>query len=201
MAFESISEFNASPVAQSLIAHGQTDEPVFSFKLARSGSELFLGGVNRDLYTGGFSYTPVTQQGFWQVKVDGIVGNGQTILSDIDAIIDTGTTLVTLPPSVAAKFYAALGGTDASSTAGPGFYTFHCDSFPSISLTFGGTSFPMRAETLNLGPVSEGSSDCISSIVGKDTGPSLAIIGTNFLQNVYTKFDIGNGQIGFAHLA
>ncbi|KAG9063358.1 hypothetical protein KI688_004240 [Linnemannia hyalina] len=201
LAFESISTFGASPVMQSLISQGQLDEPVFSFKLAASGSELFMGGANSALYTGDFTYTSLTQQGFWEVMVEKIEGKGQTIFSNIDAIIDTGTTLTVLPLNEAAQFYKVLGGTDASSTLGPGFYTFPCDSFPSVSFTFGGRSFPMSKATLDLGAVSQGSSDCVSSIIGRDTGVSYAIIGTSFLQNVYTSFDIGHSRIGFAQLA
>lgn len=201
MAFQSISSSNASTFFQSLVSQGQIDEPVFSLKLSSSGSELYLGGANSALYTGDFTYTPVTQQGYWEVNLNGIEGNGQTILSNIDAIIDTGTSLVIGNPSQIAAFYTALGGTDASSTVGPGFYTFPCDSFPSVSMTFGGTSFPISAETLNLGPVSQGSSDCVAGFVGQDTGASFWTIGSVFLQNVYSTFDIGNLQVGFAQLA
>lgn len=132
--------------------------------------------------------------------MDAVEGNGQTILSNIGAIIDTGTSLVTGDPSQVADFYSALGGTDASSTAGPGYYTFPCNSFPDVSFTFGGTSFSISAETLNLGQASAGSSDCVSGIVGQDTGSSSWLIGDVFLQNVYTKFDVGNSRVGFALL-
>lgn len=62
MGFQSLSTYNASPVFQSIVSQGQADAPVFSFKLATNGSELYLGGANSALYTGGFTYTPVTQQ-------------------------------------------------------------------------------------------------------------------------------------------
>lgn len=62
LAFQSISAYNATPVFESLVSQGQTDEPVFSFKLTASGSELYLGGVNTALYTGDFTYTPVTHE-------------------------------------------------------------------------------------------------------------------------------------------
>ncbi|KAH0838858.1 acid protease [Lanmaoa asiatica] len=201
MAYPSLSAYPASPVFQTLVSHGQTDAGVFSFKLAASGSELYLGGANSELYTGDFSYAPVTNQGYWEVNIDSIEGNGQTILSNVDSIIDTGTTLIVGVPSEVKTFYDALGGTDASSTAGPGFYTFPCNSFPDVSFTFGGTSFPISADTLNLGPVSSGSSDCVSGIMAQDTGSSFWIVGDVFLQNVYTTFDFDNNQVGFAQLA
>jgi cathepsin D len=46
MAFESISIYQASPVFQTLISEGILASPVFGFKLASSGSELSLGGVD-----------------------------------------------------------------------------------------------------------------------------------------------------------
>jgi cathepsin D len=62
MAFANISAFGAIPVVQTLIAEGQVSDPVFAFKLASSGSELRIGGVNTALYTGSFTYTPITLQ-------------------------------------------------------------------------------------------------------------------------------------------
>lgn len=73
-------------------------------------------------------------QGFWQVNIDGIDGNGETILSNVNSIIDTGSSLIIGTPSEVATFYSALGGKDASSTAGQGYYTCMSvvASFPSL---------------------------------------------------------------------
>jgi cathepsin D len=49
MAFPSISALEANPVVHTMIAQGQLDASVFSFKLAASGSELFMGGSNKGL--------------------------------------------------------------------------------------------------------------------------------------------------------
>lgn len=62
MAYQSISAFNSPPVFQTMLAQKQTTTPVFSFKLAKTGSELRLGGVDMSLYTGSFTYVPVTTQ-------------------------------------------------------------------------------------------------------------------------------------------
>ncbi|KAH0838835.1 Asp-domain-containing protein [Lanmaoa asiatica] len=197
MAYQSLSTYPASPVLQTLVSQSQTNAPAFSFKLATSGSELYLGGANSTLYTGSFSYAPVTNKGFWEVNMDSIKSNGKTILSNVDSIIDTGTTLVIGVPSQVTTLYAALGGT----SIGQGYYSFPCNSFPSVSFTFGGTSFTISAATLNIGLVSSGSTDCVSGIVGQDTGFSSWIVGDVFLQNVYTTFDFGNNRVGFARLA
>ena len=60
MGFQSISAHNAPPVFQTLISEGVVTSPVFGFKLAASGSELFLGGTNSALYTGDFTWVSLT---------------------------------------------------------------------------------------------------------------------------------------------
>ncbi|KAF5370147.1 hypothetical protein D9758_001280 [Tetrapyrgos nigripes] len=199
MAFPAISEFGANPVFQTLIAQGQVDEPVFAFKLSTSGSELFLGGVNNDLFTGEFTQVPVTQEAFWQVDLDAVNANGNAALTDLGAIIDTGTTLIVGDTNSVAQFYAAVpGAQDASDTIGDGFFTFPCDSVPDVSFTFAGTDFSVSPDTFNLGLVSEGSSDCVGGIVSLPPdslpGDSLWVLGDVFMTNVYTSFDVGNSQ-------
>ncbi|KAF9222826.1 Asp-domain-containing protein [Gyrodon lividus] len=196
MAFQAISDYYQSPFFQSLVTEGQTDEPIFAFSFAAPGPELYIGGTNPDMYNGDFAWAPVTQQGYWQVKIDSVVGNGQNVLTNVAGIIDTGSDLVYGPTSDVAALYAAIGGTPFR--AGQGLYCFPCDAVPSVSFTFGGTSFPIPARNLNMGSFGD-RSKCVGAIV-----PSTArswVFGTRFLSSVYTAFDVSNGRIGFATLA
>ena len=59
MAFPQVSAFGGDPVFQTLVAQRKVTLPQFSFKLTSSDSELFLGGVNRNLFTGSFTQSPV----------------------------------------------------------------------------------------------------------------------------------------------
>jgi cathepsin D len=61
MGFRSISVYGAPPPVQNLISHRALTEPMFGFKLAPNGSELYLGGVNSKLYKGKFTWVPVTK--------------------------------------------------------------------------------------------------------------------------------------------
>ena len=61
MGFQSISRLNVSPVFQTLISE-HVVKPIFSFKLNASGSELRLGGVNYELFTGDFTWVPLTNE-------------------------------------------------------------------------------------------------------------------------------------------
>ena len=56
MAFKDLSVLQANPTYQTLINEGALSSPMFGIKLATSGSELFLGGVNSALYTGEFTW-------------------------------------------------------------------------------------------------------------------------------------------------
>ncbi|KAK3822546.1 MAG: aspartic peptidase domain-containing protein [Linnemannia gamsii] len=199
MAFPSLSGYPATPVMNTLKSQGAVSPGQFSFKLTGTDPELFIGGANRALYADPMTQNPVTKQGYWQVALDAIgVGSSRPVVG-IQAIIDTGSATIDLPPGEAAAFYAAIPKSkDASGTAGPGLFTFPCASEPRVSFTFGGVSFPMSPSTFNLGQVSEGSDDCVGSIVSGEL--DVAVIGTSFLQNVYTTFDFDGSWVGFARL-
>ncbi|KAF9235757.1 aspartic peptidase domain-containing protein [Melanogaster broomeanus] len=206
MAFQSISQFNAMPVFQTLLSQGVLDEPVFAFKLATTGPgpELYIGGTNPIQYMGDITYTAVTQQGHWQVNMDNIIVNGQTLLRNLNSIIGTGTTYVTGPRPGVDALYQAIGGSDASALVAPGFYTFPCQNEADISFTFGGASFGIPE--FNLGYIAGHEDACLGSIIAQDglandnAISAFWVIGGSFLNNVYSVFDVGGLRVGFANL-
>ncbi|KAF9219826.1 acid protease [Gyrodon lividus] len=200
MAFSAASTFYANSVLENLIITRETDEGVFALSLASSGAELYIGGTNPAMYTGEFAYTPVIVAGFWQVTMENVLANGETVLSNVGCIIDTSLELIRGLSYDVAILYEAVGGSDASDTVGDGYYTFPCDSVPSVTFTFSGTSFPIAADTLNLGPASSDSPDCIGGIIADDSIIESWVIGNAFLKDVYTVFDFDNRRVGFATL-
>ncbi|KAG6329332.1 hypothetical protein ID866_9757 [Astraeus odoratus] len=197
MAFESLSVYKSNPVVQTLIANNVISESVFAFKLSSSGSELRIGDIDSTLYTGSLTYTPVTNPGFWLIQVDAVNANGNPGLTQFSAIVDTGTSIILGDHTTVGQFYEGLGGTDL----GNGFYTLPCDSMASISITIGGTVFPLSSSTFNLGTYPAGSNQCVGAIAGTSSLGSTWILGDAFLQNVYTVFDVGNTKVGFAPLS
>ncbi|KDQ17045.1 hypothetical protein BOTBODRAFT_30433 [Botryobasidium botryosum FD-172 SS1] len=195
----------ARPFFNSLIANNVLASPVFSFYLSNAGAELALGGVNTGKYTGDINWNKVTKQGFWQVQMQGVGPAGNLfavggIGGGVQALIDSGTSFIVGEAEGVKALYAAIPGSkDASTTVAPGYYTFPCNNVPTISLTFNGISYPIDPKYLSLGPVANGSSDCIGAVVGKTQG--FWIIGDVFMRGVYTVFDFGNNQVGFAQLA
>jgi cathepsin D len=89
MGFQSISVYNAPPVFQNLVAEGQTGSPVFAMKLTANGSELSLGGLSSDLYTGDVTYVPISKQGYWQTTFDALNVGGNKVVSSTACIIDS----------------------------------------------------------------------------------------------------------------
>ncbi|KAH8986113.1 Asp-domain-containing protein [Lactarius akahatsu] len=214
MAYTSLSSYGASPVFQSLVSQGQVSTPVFSFYLAESGSELYIGGTNQDLYTGSFTYMPVTTQvgiytmialdsvltifqGFWEGLFDDISVNGRTVIGRENAIIDTGTTQVIGDTRSVQAIYDQIPG---SKYDGFRTWTIPCSFNTPISIGFSGKAFNISASTFNLGPISPGSRDCVGGFGGFD-GLGFWVIGDVFLRNVYTAFDLGQNRVGFASLA
>ncbi|KAI0050652.1 acid protease [Auriscalpium vulgare] len=202
MAFELLSDYNANPLFQSLIAAGKVADASFGFYFAASGSELFIGGVNDELYSGNFTTVNVTTAAYWQTTFDSFSVNGQAVVNRTAAIIDTGTTVLIGSSAGIKALYAQISGAKADSSLGSGFYSIPCSFDTPLSVTFGGTEFTIDPSTFNLGPVSDGSSTCVGGAVADDDiSSAFWILGDVLLQNVYTKFDVGNQQIGFATLA
>ncbi|KAH7914886.1 aspartic peptidase domain-containing protein [Hygrophoropsis aurantiaca] len=199
MAFGSLGQSTSSPLVQTLIAQKAIPEPLFAFKLAQSGSELRIGGVNSALYKGAFTYTNVTRAAFWQIDVGSVSANGTQILSNVSAVVDSGTTVITGDTASVSKLYAAVGGV----ALGGGTYAYPCDATPDFAFQIGGKSITIAPEVLNGGYYSDsidGEAMCLGQITGGDD-LGLWILGDVFMKNTYTVFDLANQRVGFADLA
>jgi len=197
MAFEQLSFYPARPLFETLVSEGKVTEPVFSIQITSGGDELYLGGMNRALYQGEIIYTPVTIVAYWHVNIKEILGDYEPILSDIPAVIDTGSMLIIGDEKEVAKLHETVGG---AKDIGDGFWSFPCDNFPAITFNFGSDKdFEIPEEILNVGPVRLDSPDCFSGIVGRSLDGTWAL-GSVFLKSVYTVFDLGNRRVGFAEL-
>ena len=103
---------------------------VFGFKLATSGSSLFLGGTDTSKYSGSIEYHTIdTSTGFWQATGAKWVSGSKTGTSSFDTIIDSGTTIMYGPPADVKKFYAAVSGSKLYDSEN-GYYSYPCNSPP-----------------------------------------------------------------------
>lgn len=204
-AFEKISALGAKSVFETISDSGVLPESVFSVKLSSTPgeSELCIGTTNTNLYVKDtLTYTAVTEEGYWQVNLEAVSRNGSTVASNNASIIDTGTTFIVTSDDAAEAYYKDIPGSSNSTQGEITYYTIPCDTIGSYTptFTFGGRGFNVSKETFNLGPASSGSSDCLGGIAGMSS-IDFWVIGGVFLQNVYTVFDKGHLQVGFAELA
>ncbi|KAJ7033552.1 acid protease [Mycena alexandri] len=190
--------FFANAAAQESVRVSQ-----FSFYLADNGSELYLGGTDPTKYTGKVEFHNVdAYEGYWQptgAKVK--VGSG-TILTKLETIIDSGSTIIYGDPAAIQQIYAAVPGAQPFEEA-KGYYTFPCDSPPVISFNWGGKDWEISADNVNLGLAAVDSPDCVAALAALDLGfgPDVFILGDAFMRNVYSVFDMGREAVGFAALA
>ena len=83
------------------------DANVFAFYLGNnSPGQLVIGGVDDTKYTGDFSYLPVVDmvkglRGYWEIAMDDFQISGSTVIATKRAIVDSGTSLLAIPASVA----------------------------------------------------------------------------------------------------
>ncbi|KAH9890110.1 acid protease [Cubamyces lactineus] len=195
-----LSELNSDPFFVTAVKQNKVSEGVFAFKLAQSGSELYIGGTNSRLYSGSIEYHPVTtDKGYWQIGGASAQLNGRTVASGLETIIDSGTTLMAAEESVVEQFYGNIRGSGYDSYYG--YYTFPCNSVPEVSFNWGGKTWEISADDFNLGETEEGT--CAGALVAADLQMpnNVWLLGDTFMKNVYTAFSVDDNAVGFASLA
>lgn len=107
LGYDTISVNKIVPPFYNMLDQGLIDEPVFSFYLGDTNndgddSEVCLGGINKDHYTGDLTKIPLRRKAYWEVDLDAItLGDETAELDNIGAILDTGTSLIALPSTLA----------------------------------------------------------------------------------------------------
>jgi saccharopepsin len=185
-----------------MIEQDLIDEKVFAFYLGDANtegdeSEAIFGGINKDHFTGDLTYIPLRRKAYWEVDFDAIAfGDASAKLDNTGVILDTGTSLIALPSTLAELLNKEMGAKKGYN----GQYTVECDkrdSLPDVTFTLGGHDF-------KIGPydyILEMQGSCISTFMGMDfpepVGP-LAILGDAFLRRWYSVYDLEKGAVALA---
>ncbi|RPD82588.1 acid protease [Lentinus tigrinus ALCF2SS1-7] len=201
LAFPAISSMHKTPFLLNAKNQGRVKSATFGIKLAKTKSELYLGGTNPSLYMGDIEYHSVTgKAGYWQTSGGNLVVSNSLIASSLTTIIDSGTTFIYGPPDQVDAMYKSV--PDAAPYASmPGFYSFPCISAPSnVAFNWGGKNWTISAANMNAGKISL--TQCVGAIAAKDLGlgKNTWLIGDSFMKNVYTAFSFDNNSVGFATL-
>lgn len=118
-------------------AKSSLSKPLFTVDLKKNAPGSYnFGFIDNSKYTGTITYVPVdSSRGYWGFTSKGYsVGSSGSFKSvRIDAIADTGTTLLYLPDAIVQDYYSAIPSASYSSVQGG--YVFPCTaSLPSFSL-------------------------------------------------------------------
>lgn len=107
LGYDTISVNRIVPPFYNMLDQGLLDEPVFAFYLSDTNdkgaeSEAVFGGVNKDHYTGKMTKIPLRRKAYWEVDLDAITfGDATAELDNTGVILDTGTSLIALPSTLA----------------------------------------------------------------------------------------------------
>lgn len=191
--------------------------PLFTANLKKGAPGSYnFGYIDTTEYTGAITYVPVkTTNGFWEFTGNGYaVGSGAFTTASIDAIADTGTTLLYLPQAAVTAYYAKVSG--AQYVSSQGGYTFPCSAtLPSITLGIGAYKAVVPGSYINYAPATSTSkfsahnlhkktkltdnpAACFGGIQA-NTGIGFSIYGDIFLKSQFVVFNgASTPQLGFA---
>ncbi|XP_017046723.1 lysosomal aspartic protease [Drosophila ficusphila] len=200
LGYQSISVDNVKTLVQNMCSEDVITTCVFAICMRGGGSSsrggaLIFGSTDTSAYTGShsYTYTPVTKQGYWQFKLQGIYVGGTKVGGPIQAIVDSGTSLITAPPRIYKKINQILGCTETSSgecwmecSKAVPYYEFEVAG---VKLRLPGHKMMMRVKT------KKGRTICLSAVTLLD-GP--VILGDSLIRHYCVIFDLAKNRIGFA---
>ncbi|NWV53638.1 CATD protein, partial [Daphoenositta chrysoptera] len=207
LAYPRISVDQVEPFFDNIMKQKLIPENIFSFYLNRDpsgdpGGELVLGGTDPKYYKGDFNWFNVTRRAYWQIHMDSVdVANGLSVCQGgCEAIVDTGTSLITGPTKDVKKIQAAIGAKPLIK----GEYVVPCDkvpTLPNITMVLGGKAYELTGEEYVLKVGAGSQVICMSGFSGLDIPPPggpLWILGDVFIGPYYSVFDRDNNRVGFA---
>lgn len=199
LAFPALSVNHVPTAFQNLVEQGLVQKGQFAFYLGDSRTdfgELTLGGVDPLRFTGNIVWEKLKSATYWEINLQNAqVGSVSYVDGGVNAIVDSGTSLLTAPSEVVAKIAKQVHAVEI--IQGEYFVKCNYDTLPNIDFTIGGNVYSL-APSDYLVPDGD---ICLLGIIGLDipapTGP-LWILGDIFMRKYYTVFDYDNKRVGFA---
>ncbi|XP_019505120.1 PREDICTED: cathepsin E [Hipposideros armiger] len=206
LGYPSLAVGGVTPVFDNMMAQNLVDVPMFSVYMSSdpeggTESELVFGGYDHSHFSGSLNWVPVTKQGYWQIALDTIqVGGAVMFCSEgCQAIVDTGTSLITGPPDEIKQLQKAIGAEPMD-----GEYVVECDYLnvmPDVTFTINGVPYTLQPTAYTLLDSVNGMEFCPSGFQGLDIQPPagpLWILGDVFIRQFYSVFDRGDNRVGLA---
>ena len=138
---------------------------------------------------------------FWEFTSSGYaVGSGSFVSGSIDAIADTGTSILLLPPEICIAYYEQVD--DAQYDYEQAGFVFPCSAtLPDITLGIGSYHATVPGSYINYAPVDASGQVCYGGIQPPPEGtPVDAVYGDIFLKSQFVVFDdaASGPQLGVA---
>jgi len=193
MAYQNISVDDIPTVFQLMLEQGVVKDASFSFYLSKNNSEkgsaMILGGTEKKYAASEWNYVNVTHETWWMVQLDNfLLGNQSFISSPMNAILDTGTSIIVGPEdlinNITALFPVQINCSEVS-------------SFQNLNFVIGGITYSIPPEIY----IIESFGSCALGLIGGIFEPALnntIVLGETFIRTYYTHFDYGTNRIGFA---
>ncbi|PWN18956.1 acid protease [Microstroma glucosiphilum] len=118
---------------------------------------------------------------------------GKSGITNMDLILDSGTSLIVAGPEGAKAFWADV--PDSTFHHEYDLYTFPCNANLKAELKMGGKIWKLEQQHLSLGPMKAGSDRCIGSVGGMDT-QGVIVWGLAGLRSMYACMDHDKKSIG-----
>mmetsp|Transcript_44891 Transcript_44891/g.83778 ORF Transcript_44891/g.83778 Transcript_44891/m.83778 type:complete len:406 (-) Transcript_44891:42-1259(-) len=165
------------------------------------GSRLTFGGYDETLFSGEITWVPNTfyqkMLGYWLVKAENFAVKGESLACSTPVIgcpmvVDTGTSIIAVPPGQFLKVNQTIGQVAADCS--------NVKSLPTLTFTLAGKEFELEPDFYVLrGADDNGADECQLGIQGVSAGvPGLWILGDPFLRKYYSIFDRDQSRVGFA---
>ncbi|XP_033053908.1 cathepsin E isoform X1 [Trachypithecus francoisi] len=206
LGYPSLAVGGETPVFDNMMAQNLVDLPMFSVYMSSNpeggaGSELIFGGYDHSHFSGSLNWVPVTKQGYWQIALDNIQVGGTVMFCSegCQAIVDTGTSLITGPPDKIKQLQNAIGAAPVD-----GEYAVECANLnvmPDVTFTINGVPYTLSPTAYTLLDFVDGMQFCSSGFQGLNIYPPagpLWILGDVFIRQFYSVFDRGNNRVGLA---
>ncbi|KAG8132117.1 hypothetical protein E2320_010003, partial [Naja naja] len=231
LAYPSLSAGGATTVMQGMIQENLIDAPVFSFYLSSQVSRMVVHLSSEESIPVSTLVRFIPVQ--WQA-IDGFMVNNQVTnwcSQGCQAIVDTGTSLLTVPGQFFDQLMQQLGAQQnnygtvekicymqgqgiLSVTGNPKYqqetwdtliYVVNCNnvqSMPTITFDINGVNFPLTPSAYIL-PYSGDYCQVgiMPTYLPSQNGQPLWILGDVFLRPYYSVYDLGNNRVGFAAAA
>ena len=140
LGFDSISVGGVETVFHNAMDQGQVEKAMFAFYLGdNADGELTFGGYDEDKFEGDLTWVSLSDATYWRIDMDG-VKIGSFCTGKTDAIVDSGTSLITGPSSDIRAIANEIGAQPTIT----GQYTVDCEKLeeiPAITWSIDGADY------------------------------------------------------------